>query len=226
MPERRRLPSILVSAAAGAALLLLATPAWAAGDPPGANGTVKIDGVPLDSGIANEPHVNCDFNVDFFNFDEGQRANIVFNVHSPTGKGPELLRRDNVVVSTDPAGGGKPDPDESFAFSASQLGLDAFDPHPQQGFHVKLTVELIGLPSAGKHKVFWIQPCESASSTPPSTPSSASASSPAGGGGAGGGGLPVTGMAVGSSALLGGAMVAGGGVLLLVRRRRDIGEPS
>jgi LPXTG-motif cell wall-anchored protein len=218
MPKRRHLPSVLISTAAGAACLALATPAWAAADPPGANGTVKIDGVPLDNGIDNEPHVSCDFEVDFFDFDKGERANIVFSVQSPTGQRTELLRRDGVLVSDDPASGGKPDPDETFRFSATQLGLAAYTPHPKQGYHVKLTVERIGAPGAGKHKVFWVEPCEA--STPPSTPGSPP---PGGGNGgtAGGGGLPVTGTAVGSIALLGGAMVAGGAALLLIRRRRD-----
>jgi LPXTG-motif cell wall-anchored protein len=220
----KRLPSILISATAGAACLALATPAWAAAtDPSGANGTVKIDGVPLDNGIDNEPHVTCDFEVDFFDFDEGERANIVFAVHSPTGTGKELLRRDGVLVSDDEANGGKPDPDETFTFSANDLGLGAYTPHPKQGFHVKLTVERIGAPGAGKHKVFWLEPCAASPSTPGSPPPSTPENPPGeNGGAAGGGGLPVTGTAVGSIALLGGAMVAGGAALLFIRRRRDI----
>jgi len=226
MPIHRRVPSALIAAAAGAACLALATPAWGAGDPPGANGTVKIDGVPLDGRMDNEPHVGCDFEVDFYNFDQGERANIVFTVHPPTGRGTELLRRDNVLVSDDPATGGRPDPDESFRFSATDLGLGAYRPHPKQGYHVKLTVERIGAPGAGKHKVFWIGPCQTVPSTPPGTPpESAPASPPAGdegGGAAEGGGLPVTGTAVGGIALLGGVMVTGGAAaLLLARRRRD-----
>jgi LPXTG-motif cell wall-anchored protein len=224
MDKRRRLPVYAMSAAAAAACLALAAPGWAAAaDPRGANGTVKIDGVPLDNGIDNEPHDGCAFEVDFFNFDKGERANIVFTVHPPTGSGTELLRRDNVLVSDDPAGGGRPDPDATFTFSASDLGLDKYQPHPKQGFHVKLTVERVGAPGAGKHKVFWVQPCGATPSTPPS---SASGSQPGGGGGngtaGGSGGLPVTGVAVGSMALLGGAMVAGGAALLLLRRRREI----
>ena len=147
------------------------------GDPPGANGTVKIDGLAFDNGIDNEPHVTCEFEVDFFNFDDDELANIVFTVQPPTGQEAELLRMNNALVSNDPAGGGNPDPDEIFPFSATQLGLDAFTPHPQQGFHVKLTIERIGAPGAGKHKVFWIEPCvvptpsPSTPSPSPSTPS-------------------------------------------------------
>jgi len=128
---------VLALAAASASAIALASVAIAASnDPPGANGTVKIDGAPLDGRIDNEPHVTCQFAVNFFGFDPGEHANIVFTIHPPTGNGDELLRLDNVVISTDAAGGGAPDPDESFPFSADDLGLDAFTPHPQQGFHV------------------------------------------------------------------------------------------
>jgi len=236
----------LMSAAAGVACLALATPAWAGaasplhrpnipttkpgGDPAGANGTVKIDGLSYDDGIDNEPHVTCEFRVNFFNFDNQEHANIVFTVQPPTGKGAELLRRDNVLVSTDAAGGGKPDPDESFTFSASQLGLDAYTPHPQQGYHIKLTVERIGAPGAGKHKVFWVQPCgEDSSSKPPSggggNGGGSGGGSGTGGGSANGGGstpgsLPITGTAVGGIVLAGLGLVASGVVLLVLRRRR------
>jgi hypothetical protein len=172
----------LISATAGVACLAFAAPAWATAgtqqsnvpvlasgnDPKGANGTIKIDDdVPVDDGIENEPHVTCDFAVKFFNFDNGQRANIIFEMHKPTGSDTVLLHRDDVLVSTDPAGGGNPDPDEVFTFSASDLGLAAYTPQPQQGYHVKLTVEIIGAPGAGKHKVFWVQPCTQSPSSNP-----------------------------------------------------------
>ena len=228
MRQRRLSRLALASAAAGVACIAFAAPAWAAtttslhgstvpaldpgGDPPGANGTVKIDGLAFDAGIDNEPHVTCDFRVAFFNFDDQERANIVFAAQAPTGS-DQLLRRNNVLVSNDPAGGGKPDPDETFTFSTSQLGLDAYTPHAKQGYHIKLTVERIGAPGAGKHKVFWVQPCGSVPSSPP----------PNGGGeegGGDGGGLPVTGTAVGSIALAGGGLLAAGATLLVLHYRR------
>lgn len=251
MRQRRGLRATVLSTVAGVACLAFPATAAAAdslavvppadslaaapgGDPRGANGTVKIDGVPLDDGIANEPHVSCEFEVAFFNFDKGERANIVFTVHPPTGSGAELLRRDGVVVSTDPAGGGAPDPDETFRFTADQLGLDDYPAHPKQGYHVKLTVERIGAPGAGKHKVFWLAPCAD-STTPPVSPTSPAGSTPEapapdatnpGGGAAGGGtddgGLPITGPAAGGLALLGAALVGGGAALLVIRRRRRI----
>lgn len=223
-PRRVRIGAML--AVAGAACLIATAPAWAAAppaDPAGANGTVKIDGREFDPHIDNEPHVTCDFRVNFFNFDEGQRANIVFTAQPPTGRKIELLSLDNVLVSDDPATGGANDPDASFEFSASDLGLDNFSPHPQQGFHVKGTVELIGGPGAGKHKVFWVEPCVSTKSPTPSESQPTSSSPSVGGAVAGGGGaLPITGASVTGMAALGGALVAGGAALLFLRRRRDI----
>ncbi len=228
MSERRHVRIGFILAVAGAACLSAVAPAWAAAppaDPPGANGTVKIDGREFDPHIDNEPHVTCDFHVNFFNFDQDERANIVFTAQPPTGSGTELLRRDNVLVSDDAATGGAPDPDEVFAFSASGLGLDGFTPHPKQGFHVKLTVERIGAPGAGKHKVFWVQPCPSSKSPTPSGSQPTSTSPSAGGAGAGGGeaggALPITGASVTGLAALGGSLVAGGAALLFLRRRRD-----
>jgi LPXTG-motif cell wall-anchored protein len=246
MPERRRLRYGLISAVAGAACLALATPAWAAGtvslsqsgvpavltaaaDPSGANGTVKIDGLAFDDGIDNEPHVTCSFEADFFNFDNDERVNVVFTAQPPTGPGTELLRQNNVLVSDDPAGGGKPDPDNTFTFSVTQLGLGAYEPQPQQGYHVKLTVERIGAPGAGKHKVFWIKPCAASGGNASGAPGSGAsgdsgAPTPGSSNGAptGSGGLPITGAPVGSIALLGAATVAAGAGLLIWRRRRTI----
>jgi LPXTG-motif cell wall-anchored protein len=189
---------------------------------------VKIDDVPADDSIKNEPHVDCGFAVKFFDFDANQHANIIFTVQPPTGSGTELLRRNNVLVSTDAAGGGKPDPDEIFNFSASQLGLGAYTPHPQQGYHIKLTVEIIGAPGAGKHKVFWVQPCAEKTSSSPSTGGGAGEGAGGGagegaGGGAGGGSgsLPITGTAVGSLVALSLGLVGAGVALMVLRRRRD-----
>lgn len=233
MRPRRTLAPALVSAAA-LAFLSLATPASASvpgpaarvpgGDPAGANGTVKIDGKAFDDGIDNEPHVTCDFRINFFNFDDEERANIVFTVHPPTGSGTELLRRDNVLVSDDPAGGGAPDPDKTFAFSATELGLAAYPAHAKQGYHVKLTIERIGAPGAGKHKVFWIEACAQAPGTSPAKPREEASETPGtvgNGGGAGNdGSLAITGPGTGRIAMLGMALVAAGAILLMVFGRR------
>ncbi len=245
MRQRRRSRLALISAAAGLTCLAFATPAWAmattplqrsnvpvlapGGDPAGANRTVKIDDIPVDGDKSNLPHVGCTFAVKFFGFDEGEHANIVFTLQQEKpGPSPELLRRDNVLVSKD-AAGGRDDLDEVFTFSVSQFGLDAYTPQNDQGYHIKLEVERIGAPGAGKHKVFWVPRCvekKPPSSPPPSNPSSPPPSSPSNGGGVGGGGgsLPITGAAIGGLVTVGLGLVGAGITLVLLRRRRDAVE--
>ncbi|AEV84332.1 hypothetical protein ACWT_3309 [Actinoplanes sp. SE50] len=203
--------------------LALTAPAWAgrSKDPAGANGTVKIDAVPFDPKISNNPHVTCEFRVKFFNFDTNEHGNIVFTAQPPSGKGTELLRQNNVLLSDDAAKGGAPDPDEIYTYSAGDLKLDGLKLQPKQGYHIKLTVERIGAPGAGKHKVFWLQPCASqngggSSSTPASAPSSSSSNPvPAGNESA----LPITGSAASTVAAVG-LVLIGSGAALTIRRRR------
>jgi hypothetical protein len=130
-------------------------------DPPGNNGTVKIDDIPFDQYPNNEPHVGCIFEVDFYGFDEGDlNAKVRFLVWPPTGDRMELLR-DTVFIGEDSNDGG-----------GSLAGLDAereynlspylrsYMAHPEQGYHVKLVVNAEGSIGADKkHKVFWIEEC-------------------------------------------------------------------
>src|SRR5215217_3796725 len=86
----------------------------AAADPPGNNGTVKIDGVAFDDHPNNEPHVGCTFEVDFYGYDEGDlNATVTFTSHPPTGDGDVLLTDTVDIGEDDNSGGG------------SEAGLDA-----------------------------------------------------------------------------------------------------
>jgi LPXTG-motif cell wall-anchored protein len=183
---------------------------------------VKINSQDVDNGISNEPHFPCDFQVEFFGFDEGQTATITFTIHPPSGQGDVLLSETR-TVSNDPAAGGLNDVDEVFQYSGTSFGLDSFDAQPQQGFHVKLTVESEGVPGGKKHKVFWLQcvaptptPTPSASETTSPAPS-ATTTTPAPG-------LPVTGIGVGGMIATGMALVGAGAALVFLRRRRAAGE--
>lgn len=128
-------------------------------DPPGNNGTVKMDAVPFDSHPDNQPHVGCTFQVDFYNYDQGGNifAKVVFELQSPTATGA-IQVEGNVrpFIGGDQAGGGN-DLDASETY---QLKFPGVTPHPNQGVHVKLTVHAPGSQGADtKHKVFWVQPC-------------------------------------------------------------------
>jgi hypothetical protein len=141
------------------ALMLVGVAPTALGDPPGNNGTVKIDGVEFDSHPNNEPHVGCVFEVDFYGFDEGDdlTAQVTFEAQPPTGN--TVLLTDTVFIGEDAAGGGT-DLDAEVEYDLN-AALSAFEPHPQQGYHVKLTVNAEGSIGADtKHKVFWVTGCE------------------------------------------------------------------
>ncbi|MFB9238013.1 hypothetical protein ACFFWC_21055 [Plantactinospora siamensis] len=256
MQQRRQVARVALCAAATTAALGLTTPGWAGAvgpvkaadghNPKGDNGTVKIDGAPLDDKVDNQPHVACDFEIEFFNFDLNQRADITLTAQPPSGTGQVVLAITNRVISDDPASGAENDHDAVIPLSANDLRLIGLAAHPKQGYHLQLTVELTDGHGAGKHKVFWLQPCATDNSgggtpstdnpgggtpptdnpgggTPPTdTPGSGAPTGGAGGGGGdtGGGSLPITGVAAGGIALGGTALIAGGVVLTLVRRRR------
>ena len=89
-------------------------PTLAFADPPGDNGTIKVDTVEFDDAPNNEPHVDCDFQIDFYGFDEGDLyADVTFEVWPPTGDGQELLTDTVFIGEDDNSGGG------------STAGLDA-----------------------------------------------------------------------------------------------------
>ncbi|QIK66695.1 hypothetical protein G7072_10400 [Nocardioides sp. HDW12B] len=133
----------------------------AQGSPPGNNGTVKIaplgemDGIPN-----NSPHPGCDFQVEWYGFDEGADvvSRVSFAMQAPTGDvGLTVNGPGEVFVGEDPASGAGQDPDGVQAYTLSFDGA----PHPQQGYHVKLTVNTPRSNGSDvKHKVFWVEDCE------------------------------------------------------------------
>ena len=145
---------------------LVLAPAADASDPPGNNGTVKVDDRPFDSIPNNRPHVGCVFRIDFYGFDENVGdATVTFSMQAPTKNvGLEVVSGDTTPdIGEDPAGGGT-DVDAEQTYT---LAFDG-DPHPRQGYHVKLTVDAPGSIGADtKHKVFWVQDC---SAPPTDTP--------------------------------------------------------
>ena len=158
----------------GGAVCLVATiPGQASADPPGNNGTVKVDGIDFDDHPDNEPHVGCVFQVDWYGFDEGEDlfSDVTFEVHPPTGS-PEVILTDEVFIGEDDnSGGGSEAGLDASATYDLTTALEGFEPHPQQGWHVKLTVNNDGSQGADvKHKVFWVSGCE----TPPTTSTSTS----------------------------------------------------
>lgn len=130
-------------------------------DPPGNNGTVKIDGIDFDIHPNNEPHVGCVFQVDFYGFDEGDlNAKVRFTAWPPTGDRAVLLK-DTVFIGEDSNDGGGSieglDAERTYDLSSA---LRSYMAHPQQGYHIKLHVNAEGsIGSDKKHKAFWVAEC-------------------------------------------------------------------
>ena len=137
-------------------------------DPAGNNGTVKIAPYgEIDRIPNNTPHPGCTFQVEWYGFDEGDDvvSQVSFAMQAPTSDvalgvdGPT-----EVFVGGDSATG-----------AGTETGLDgretytlSFDgePHPKQGYHVKLTVATPRSQSNDtKTKVFWVEDCEPGTAT-------------------------------------------------------------
>ena len=155
-----------------AAATLVAGGSAGAVNPPGNNGTVKIDDEAFDDHPDNEPHVGCIFQVDFYGYDAGDlNADVTFEVHPPTGS-PEVILTDEVFIGEDDNSGGGSEAglDASQTYDLNGL-LDAFEQHPEQGWHIKLTVNADGSQGADvKHKVFWVTGCGPAPTPTEPTP--------------------------------------------------------
>jgi hypothetical protein len=132
--------------------------------PAGNNGTVKINDSAVDDGPNNEPHVACTFWVNFYGYDAGtQSASMTFEPWAPTGGGSATTLSTS-WTSAERTGGNQLD--KAYGPVDLSAALAGITPHPQQGYHVKLTVHVTGSQGSDvKHKVFWIQPCET--SAPP-----------------------------------------------------------
>jgi hypothetical protein len=128
--------------------------------PPGSNGTIKIDEVPVDDGMDNDAHVGCTMAVKFFGFDGGaESARMVFSGKQPTGGGTLL---DTTSSWTAPARTAGNDLDQSVQVDLTP-SLSSLTP-ATQGYHVALTVDVTE-PNGRivtKHKVFWAGPCSAA----------------------------------------------------------------
>ena len=117
-----------------------------------------MDGIPN-----NTPHVGCDFQIEWYGFDEGADviSTVSFAMQAPTSDvGLTVDGPSEVFVGEDPASGAGQDPDGVQAYSLSFDG----EPHPKQGYHVKLTINTPRSNGSDvKHKVFWVEDCDESS---------------------------------------------------------------
>ncbi|MFG1905491.1 hypothetical protein [Kribbella sp. NPDC048928] len=140
-------------------------------NPPGNNGTIKIeDAVLTDKPPNNNPHQGCTFSVEFYNYDKGDdfHATVKFEDKSPTADaGLQVVSGNlNPFIGEDAAGGGN-DLDAREVYTLKFTG----QPHPKQGYHVKITVHADGsIGNDTKHKVFWVTGCDAPPPTSPTPP--------------------------------------------------------
>jgi len=128
-----------------------------AGDPRGNNGTVKITPVGEEDGIPqNTPHVACGFDIEWYGYDEGADivSTVSFAMQAPTSDvALSVTGPSEVFVGDDAAGGAGNDPDGEATYNLGFTGAS----HPEQGYHVKVTVKTPGSQGADtKHKVIWV----------------------------------------------------------------------
>lgn len=155
-----------VLAATGVAMIGLAWMGAASADPPGNNGTIKIDGVAFDTHPDNQPHVSC-FQVDFYGYEANVPVTLGFSVQPPTGSA--VIRMVTGTLDNDGSSGANAAGiDGQFTVDLTD-DLAAFTPHPNQGYHVKLTITADdGAPQGNntKSKTFWVDgTCRVASTT-------------------------------------------------------------
>ena len=156
MYRSKRGPMLLLVGLALLVPLFTSTGAGAAPSPPGNNGTVKVEGAELDRLHDNDPHVGCQFFVQWYGFDAGTRtATVTFTAQAPTGSGEALLT-DTFTFEGSGSGNAL---DAQRPYDLTQA-LAGYTPQAQQGFHVKLTVETdVSHGADEKHKVFWVRGC-------------------------------------------------------------------
>ncbi len=171
--ENNRLKTGLASAAvlcvggALTAMTAMSAPSVAA---PGNNGTVKVapygdvDAIPN-----NHPHVGCTFQLEWFGFDADVTSTVLFEEQAPTtGVGMTVAGDTTAALDGDPGSGAGND-----GFDGTQVYTLSFTgaPHPQQGYHVKLTIDTPESNGASvKHKVFWVEGCDAHDPRAPTPP--------------------------------------------------------
>jgi hypothetical protein len=151
----------------------LSQPAAATDQPPGANGSVKIDENPVDSDPSNEPHVGCGFTVQFFGFDEDTNtADVTFYGWEPSGDGSAVTPVEGRSSFT--FEGGNSPSNTATHTESYELDTEGLVPNDKGEVHIKVDVKVTdtgGKVDFHKFKVFWTGSCdEQPTETPTPTP--------------------------------------------------------
>jgi hypothetical protein len=142
-------------------------------DPPGNNGTVKIQEAGATDEIPdNDPHVGCVFTIEYRGFDEGA-PNGTWTLSAQPPSGTTTITGPNTVFIGEDAAGGANDLDATVTVRMADYDLSGLYEHPTQGYHLKLEAHADGSQGADtKFKVFWVKGCN-----PPPPPDAGASSS-------------------------------------------------
>lgn len=114
-------------------------------------GSVKVKAVGSESfPPSHEPHLPCTVEIHLYGFAAGT-AGVRIDVHAPTGTG----RIHTAEVALTEARGNQ----VSAVHGPIDLGpqlVGSYEPHPQQGYHLKLYVDRRESSGGAKQKVFWV----------------------------------------------------------------------
>jgi hypothetical protein len=140
-------------------VLVLTAGAALAVNPPGNNGTVKVDGTDIDLIPENAPHQGCIFQIEFRGYDQGN-LNATYSLDAQPPSGHDInVASGTTFIGEDPAGGAN-DLDATVVINLDGTALADLIEQPQQGFHLKLTVHAEGsIGNDTKYKVFWVTGC-------------------------------------------------------------------
>ncbi|MGZ4438567.1 MAG: hypothetical protein ACXVW6_13070 [Nocardioidaceae bacterium] len=164
---RKRVAALMATAGlvlASSGLVLGASAASAAQGTGGNNGSVKlVDGAGNDI-PDNDPHLPCNFGIEWYDFDAGTTAvaDVTFTMQSPTG--PD----DHQIVGTGGAThltfDGHPGIDHTEDYRLLITGT----PLQQQGFHLTVTIDTTASTGTAinKSKTFWMDACAASPAQP------------------------------------------------------------
>ena len=161
--HRNRRSLLVLPMLLGVALSAMAGPVGAA-NPPGNNGTVKVDAQNVDTMPDNQPQGDCEIRIDFYGFDSSESRVVTFTLIAPTVDIDVTLPEQLVNLGlSDNSGGGSAGgfDTSSQVFDLNNLLYPYMGADGQGKVHLKLTVHAPGAVNEDtKYKTFWVSGCE------------------------------------------------------------------
>jgi hypothetical protein len=145
-------------------------------NPPGNNGTIKVDVLPDEDDARDTETHGCQVQIEFFGFDADQEVIVTFRGQAPTDFGVLNVSPSELTLDGDGVDGGSLDGKQNYDLLGA-LQASGTAPEPGKGYHVRVEVDSLDAPGGAKKKVFWL-PC-----FPPAQVSGASVSGSSTGGG-------------------------------------------